>query len=152
MKSDLKHPANRNPPVGCHSAAGKHLKEVVIYENSQAYPLARVKFRLKLGTFIPDPYTKDSETHKYLKSLYEVPIGMGRFSDILGTARLLDDTEIIVNTTAKLIMGWSSSDCATTSEMSNDGLLQRIGELEMRVAELERENATLRALVGNNCS
>ncbi len=147
MKADLKHPANRNPPVGCHSAAGKHLKEVVIYENSQAYPLARVKFRLKLGTLIPDPYAKDSEAHRYLKSLHQVPTGMGRFSDIHGPSRLLDDTEVIVNTNARLIMGWSSSNSATTSEMSNDGFLDRIGELEMRVAELERENAALRELV-----
>jgi len=151
MKSDLKHPANRNPPVGCNSAAGKYLKEVVIYENSQAFPLAQVKFRLKEGIKIPDPYAKDTETSReYLKSLHDVPTGLGRFCDTKGDHIFLDTSEIIIDDNPRLIMGWSAGN-ESSSEITRDDLVERIGELEMRVADLERENQALRISMSLNC-
>lgn len=38
MERALRHPANRNPPLGCVSATGPNMKEVVVYDNALAYP------------------------------------------------------------------------------------------------------------------
>ena len=80
MGGALKHPANRNPPVGCHSATGRKRKEVVIYENASAYPAFTVRFRLKPDApSLPNPYDKDEATdHHYLRALADAPHGIVR--------------------------------------------------------------------------
>ena len=144
MAADLKHPANRNPPIGCDSAAGSHLKEVVVYENALAHPLARVSFRLAAAEPLPDPYAQDLALGRhFLRSLCEVPRGgLGRIFAANGCATSLDAAEPEVEAGARLVMGWSAA--ARPPELSGAEMLERIAALEGRVAHLEDENARLR--------
>lgn len=147
MKADLKHPANRNPPLGCDSATGVHRKEVVVYENALALPVARVSFRLR--TPLPDPYSTDAAAtgRTYLRALGAVPRGLGCFFDATGAPRALDGLPPDVDPDARLIMGWSAA--ARGAEPTVEELLERCAALELRVAALEGDNAALRrALAG----
>lgn len=74
---DLKHPANRNPPVGCDSATGSFLKELVVYEDTLSFPIAQVRFKLLPGADIPDPYKCDAINRGYLRDLRQVSMGQG---------------------------------------------------------------------------
>lgn len=141
MRADLKHPANRNAPLGCASATGTHLKEVIVYENSLAYPLALVSFRLK--ACLPDPYAADAASRAFLRPLDALPVGLGRV--YLGDERgavAFDGAPWDIDRSARLIMGWRAD--ARPAEQSQEELLERVAELEAQVALLQRENAALR--------
>ena len=146
MRADLKHPANRNAPLGCDSATGPHLKEVVVYENALAYPLARVSFRLRAGRQLPDPYAADLAQRAYLRPLTALPVGLGRVLTGCGAATPFDGAPWDIDPSARLIMGWRAD--ARPAEQSQEELLERVAELEALVARLRRENATLR---GEGC-
>ena len=118
------------------------MKEVIVYENALAYPLARVKFRLQSGKLIPDPYEQDALDRSYLRTLLQVPTGLGRYSTLSGAFAHLDSSPLAVDTEARLIMGWSADN---RNEVSTDELLAKIAELENKVTQLERENAVLRS-------
>lgn len=151
MKADLKHPANRNPPLGCDSATGTHLKEVIVYENALAFPMARVSFRLVGGTLIPDPYDADlSSGRLYLRPLTAVPRGLGNICTLSGRAVALDGAEPSIDRNASLVMNWSSS--GSEDPLSNEELLERAANLESRISVLERENAALRATIAASLS
>ena len=112
MEGALKHPANRNPPVGCHSATGQRLKEAVIYENTNAFPAFTVKFRIKEGVPpYPNPYDEDDTTnHTYLRSLHDAPHGIVMRRKLDGTLTELDTPHpdsLIEN--APLLLGWCSN-------------------------------------------
>jgi hypothetical protein len=150
MRADLKHPANRNAPLGCASATGTHLKEVIVYENSLAYPLALVSFRLKAprgaapaAACLPDPYAADAASRAFLRPLDALPVGLGRV--FLGDERgavAFDGAPWDIDRSARLIMGWRAD--ARPAEQSQEELLERVAELEAQVALLQRENAALR--------
>jgi len=150
MKGDLKHPANRNPPVGCDSATGTNLKELVVYENTQAFPLARVKFRLRCDATIPDPYSQDAVNRNYLRSLLQLPTGLGEFMHKkekctrgaeVSSRVFLDMAPVSIRYKPKLIMNWTPGD---GQGPATDELLDKIAELENKVHILEQENLNLR--------
>lgn len=149
MKSDLKHPANRNPPVGCNSATGIFLKELVVYEDLMAFPLAKIKFKLKSNVIVPDPYDLDYKLdRKYLKDLKDVSIGLGKFNIIplnkndTNIEKSFDDTELSIIKDAKLIMNWSPEN--RNGDATMEELIEKIYHLENKVFELEHENNMLK--------
>ena len=144
MKDDLKHPANRNPPVGCDSAAGPSLKEVVVYDNSMALPFACVSFSLIPGAHIPDPYASNAADATFLRDLHQVPSStMPQLLCRSGSAVAVDFSPLVVAQLPPLLCGWKPG-----GDVVNDkeALIERVAELELRVAQLERENMQLRAL------
>ena len=144
MKQDLKHPANRNPPLGCDSACGVYMKECVVYENTTAFPFARLSFRLRAGTEVPDPYALDLSTERtYLRPLPLQPRGMWPLYTLAGALTTLDAPPIVVDTDAKLLLGWTP--LADDSEVSAEHLMDKIATLELLVQELRCENRRLKA-------
>jgi hypothetical protein len=143
MKGDLKHPANRNPPLGCDSAAGPSLKEVVVYDNAMALPFACVSFSLKHGLHLPDPYASDTADKSFLRDLHRVPSNtMPQLLSRGGRAVAVDFSPLVVAVQPPLLCGWQPGGDVD----DHDALIERVAELELRVAQLERENVQLRAL------
>lgn len=146
MAQDLKHPANRNPPVGCDSATGAYLKEIVVYDNMHAFPFAKVVFRLSSINKIPDPYLTDFLNRTYLKSLWDVPIGLGGVYLLEGAgsrAAFLDDMPLVIIENASLVHGWLPSTSADVESETVEEMREKILVLENRVFLLERENEIL---------
>jgi hypothetical protein len=142
MKGDLKHPANRNPPLGCDSAAGPSLKEVVVYDNAMALPFACVSFSLKPGLHLPDPYASDAADKTFLRNLHQVPSNtMPQLLSRGGHAAAVDCSPLSVALLPPLLCGWQPG----ADVDDNDALIERVAQLEQRVAQLERENTLLRA-------
>ena len=143
MKGDLKHPANRNPPLGCDSAAGAALKEVVVYDNAMALPFACISFSLKPGAHLPDPYASDAADKTFLRDLHQVPVNtMPQLLSRGGHAVAVDFSPLVVALHPPLLCGWQ----AGADVDDNDALIERVAQLELRVAQLERENMQLRSL------
>lgn len=159
MENALKHPANRNPPVGCHSATGNRLKEVVIYENTNAFPNFTVRFRIKEGsTPLPDPYTEDDkEGHRYLRSFNDAPHGIVMRRTLDGSLTEMDlPAPHAVQYDAKLLMDWCCNGSPLLSRSNSKGDLQavvqqeqlqgiefRLAMLERRVHDAEQQNVIL---------
>ena len=146
----LKHPANRNPPVGCHSATGQKLKEVVLYENSGAFPAFTVRFRLPAhAPPLPDPYDEDERTqHTYLRALPDAPRGIiPGWRDATGVPAELDKggaaglAQLVHD--AALVMGWDP-EAACAEQAAADALRGRAQSCEARVVALEAEVKGLR--------
>jgi ankyrin repeat protein len=153
MENALKHPANRNPPVGCHSATGKHLKEVVIYENTNAFPAFTVRFRInREAPPLPDPYSEDvRQEQRYLRSLNDAQHGIVMRREIDGTLTELDlPAPNAVQYDATLIMDWCNAESPILSRSNSNGNLKRqqdiesrLDMLESRLEAAERQNAIL---------
>ena len=152
MENALKHPANRNPPVGCHSATGTYLKEVVIYENTNAFPAFTVRFRISAESPpLPDPYSEDlKQNYRYLRSLNDAPHGIVMRREIDGTLTELDlPAPHAVQRDAKLLMDWCSTESPFLSRSnSKENLKQqetesRLAMLESRMQAVEQQNAIL---------
>jgi hypothetical protein len=142
MKGDLKHPANRNPPLGCDCAAGPSLKEVIVYDNAMALPFACVSFCLKPDAHLPDPYAADAADKTFLRNLHQVPANtMPQLLSRGGRAVSVDFSPLVVALQPPLLCGWQPD----ADVCDNDALIERVAELELRVAQLERENMLLRA-------
>jgi hypothetical protein len=157
MNADLKHPANRNPPVGCDSAAGPFMKETVVYDNTMAFPLAAVSFKLRSGAEIPDPYAADAAARAYLRPLSKVPsiaaanirayAAGSQCGGVVvqpdGTRVGIDAEPLRLRADAPLLMGWSTSNRG--GSLSHSALLERIAELEQRCVALQSEVELLRS-------
>jgi hypothetical protein len=109
MESALRHPANRNPPVGCHSASGLHLKEVVIYNDAAAFPAFCVRFRLGAGVLpLPNPYDEDLRlNYSYLRALPDSLSNLLHWHALNGVRTPLDTRELLVDRSAPLVGGWT---------------------------------------------
>ena len=143
MKGDLKHPANRNPPLGCDCATGPSLKEVVVYDNAMALPFACVSFNLKSGLHLPDPYASNAADTTFLRDLHQVPTHtMPQLLSRGGLAASVDFSPLLVVQHPPLLCGWRPG----ADVDDNEALVERVAELELRVAQLEREIVQLRAL------
>jgi hypothetical protein len=150
MELALKHPANRNPPVGCHSATGQKMKEVVLYENSCAFPAFTVRFRLPArAPPLPDPYDEDERTrYSYLRALPDAPRGiLPGWRDARGAPAELDKggeeglAQLVRD--AALIGGWDPAVALAEQEATN-AMSERVQALVARNVELEREMGALR--------
>ena len=136
MKGDLKHPANRNPPLGCDCATGPSLKEVVVYDNAMALPFACVSFTMKSGLHLPDPYAANAADTTFLRDLHQVPTHtMPQLLSRGGLAASVDFSPLLVVPHPPLLCGWRPG----ADVDDNEALVER-------VAELEREIVQLRAL------
>jgi hypothetical protein len=109
MESALRHPANRNPPVGCHSASGLHLKEVLIYNDAAAFPAFCVRFRLGAGVLpLPNPYDEDLRlNYSYLRALPDSLSNLLHWHALNGVRTPLDTRELLVDRSAPLVGGWT---------------------------------------------
>ena len=141
MRADLKHPANRNPPVGCDSCGGKHLKEVIIYDNMLAFPVAQVKFKLKEHTRVPDPYSSDNANRSFLRSLHDVPTGVHKINLCNGVQSYLDEAPLSVHENPPLIMNWTPG---TDQALNVEELYEMIGDLQTKLMLKEQENERLK--------
>ncbi len=143
MQGDLKHPANRNPPLSCDSAAGPSLKEVVVYDDAMALPFACVSFNLKHAVHLPDPYASNAADNSFLRDLRQIPANtIPQLISRDGCAASVDFSPLVVAINPPLLCGWQPG---TTADDS-DALIERVAELEILVSQLQRENAQLRAL------
>ena len=145
MEVALKHPANRNAPVGCHSATGTKLKELVLYENSHAFPAFTVRFRLpKDAAPLPDPYDEDERTeHTYLRALQHAPHGiLPGWRDVRGRKAELDKggeaglTQLVYD--VQLVGGWDPR-LAAEEQDEAAALMSKVARLEQRNADMERQ-------------
>jgi len=107
MKGDLKHPANRNPPLSCDSATGPSLKEIVVYDNAMALPFACVSFNLKSDACLPDPYAADAADKGFLRDLHQVPSAtMPQLLSRGSRAAAVDFGPLFVTQQPPLLCGW----------------------------------------------
>ena len=142
MEGALKHPANRNPPVGCQSATGSKLKEVVLYDNGCAFPAFTVRFRLRADAPpLPDPYDEDfARDGAYLRPLTTAPRGFVEWRTTQGAVTSLDASELALQQDAPLVGGWDVKEYSERS--ARESAAER--EHEGRVAALRGTVSRLR--------
>lgn len=140
MASDLRHPANRNPPVDCHSATGPMMKEIIVYDNAQAFPAFTVSFRLKAhGPPLPDPYIRDENTnHGYLRSLPQAQVGFVPRMLPTGVRSHVDSVVPQADHQAKLLFDWTAASGHGAIEEQTARLEVELELARGEVAELTR--------------
>lgn len=132
-----------NAPLGCDCATGPSLKEVVVYDNAMVLPFACVSFNLKSGLHLPDPYASNAADTTFLRDLHQVPTHtMPQLLSRGGLAASVDFSPLLVVQHPPLLCGWRPG----ADVDDNEALVERVAELELRVAQLEREIVQLRAL------